>query len=215
MSQVFGFVYVTENLVNGKRYIGQRKCRRRDDRTYIGSGSALRHAIAKYGRDSFFRTTLQRCGSAEDLNLAEIAWIAQEDAVSSSGYYNIDVGGKSGGHIPSDETRRRLSESHKGKVNSPETRAKISSGNKGKKVTAETKRKMSLAMTGKKHSAESIALMSAVKSGTIVCLETGQRFNSNADAARWAGVARPTLTNHLSLGRGKCGGYTFKREGNP
>ena len=48
------------------------------------------------------------------------------------------------GHTVSEETRRKLSESNKGKHNpSAETRAKISKGNKGKVVSAEARAKIS------------------------------------------------------------------------
>ena len=47
----YGFIYITTNMVNGKRYIGQKKfC---DGwKTYLGSGKLLKEAIKKYGKEN-------------------------------------------------------------------------------------------------------------------------------------------------------------------
>lgn len=87
------FVYLTTNKVNGKKYIGM--CTR-DDSAYIGSGVLLKQAIAKYGRDAFDRTILQRCESFEDLCEAEKYWIDHFDAVRSDEFYNLIEGGWGG-----------------------------------------------------------------------------------------------------------------------
>lgn len=50
---------------------------------------------------------------------------------------------------PSEETRRKISESLKGNIISPETRAKIAAANKGHIVSEETRRKIGLAHKGK------------------------------------------------------------------
>ena len=48
----YGFIYITTNMVNGKRYIGQKKfC---DGwKTYLGSGKLLKKAIKKYCKENF------------------------------------------------------------------------------------------------------------------------------------------------------------------
>lgn len=43
----YGFIYITTNLINGKKYIGQKKGY---NDTYLGSGKILKLAIKKYGR---------------------------------------------------------------------------------------------------------------------------------------------------------------------
>ena len=50
----FGFIYITTNWINGKRYIGQRKF---SDgwTTYLGSGKRFKQALKKYGRKNFTR----------------------------------------------------------------------------------------------------------------------------------------------------------------
>ena len=71
------------------------------------------------------------------------------------------------GRTHTEETRRRISESHTGKHLSLETRRKISEARKGMKATDETRMKMSLAqhgknnaMYGRHHSEESRRKMS-------------------------------------------------------
>lgn len=49
---MIGYVYLTTNLINGKKYIGMHK---KDyfDENYKGSGKILWYAINKYGWENF------------------------------------------------------------------------------------------------------------------------------------------------------------------
>lgn len=96
-NEMYGFIYCTTNLVNGKKYIGQHKYCGRIDKYYLGSGVALNNAIKKYGRENFKREIICECKSLEELNNKEIYYINLLDAVNDSKYYNIDSGGN-GGH---------------------------------------------------------------------------------------------------------------------
>lgn len=86
-------IYETINLVNGKRYIGKDKY---NDPKYLGSGTLLKKAIKKYGRDNFKKIILEYCESEEQLNEREQYWIAIFNAQKSSKYYNIIHGGSGG-----------------------------------------------------------------------------------------------------------------------
>ena len=44
----YGFIYITTNLIDGKRYLGQRKFYG-NWQEYLGSGAAFKQAIDKYG----------------------------------------------------------------------------------------------------------------------------------------------------------------------
>lgn len=66
-SEFYGFVYMTTNLINGKRYIGQRKYYGKHQ-DYLGSGHLLRRAVEKYGKENFSRVILEECSSREQLN---------------------------------------------------------------------------------------------------------------------------------------------------
>lgn len=52
----------------------------------------------------------------------------------------------------SEETRRKMSEAHKGRKHSLETKMKISKANKGRKHSQKTRRKMSILSRGKNNS---------------------------------------------------------------
>ena len=95
----YGFIYITHNLVNGKKYIGKKNydaagCWKR----YLGSGVYLTRAIKKYGRDNFCREVIDTAKTADELSQKEKYWIAYYDAVNSSDYYNI-AGGGDGGNV--------------------------------------------------------------------------------------------------------------------
>lgn len=93
-ASVYGFVYLTTNLINGKKYIGM--CKTTHRKNYLGSGKLLKHAIKKYGKDSFVRETLEECNSFEELSFAEKKWIAKYNADMDPNFYNIVEGGFGG-----------------------------------------------------------------------------------------------------------------------
>ena len=93
----YGFIYITTNNVNGKKYIGQK---RYDDRgvwkRYLGSGILITEAIKKYGAENFTREIICDAYSPESLNILEEFWIEYYDAVQSENFYNIAPGGNVG-----------------------------------------------------------------------------------------------------------------------
>lgn len=97
MIKPYGFIYITTNIVNNKKYIGQ-KVYDKDNKwvTYLGSGVALSLAIKKYGKNNFHREIIEECFSKEQLDKREKYWISYYDAVNSKLYYNIASGGDGG-----------------------------------------------------------------------------------------------------------------------
>lgn len=89
---MYGYIYETTNLVNGKKYIGQHKSEV-FDKKYIGSGTYLQRAINKYGIENFICKIIETCESQESLNEKEIYWIKFYNAAKSKNYYNIAEGG--------------------------------------------------------------------------------------------------------------------------
>ena len=49
----YGFIYITTNNLNGKRYLGMCAYHRPNHKAYLGSGKALRRVIRKYGSEHF------------------------------------------------------------------------------------------------------------------------------------------------------------------
>lgn len=89
---MYGYIYITTNLINGKQYIGKHISSTFDEE-YKGSGILLQKAINKYGKENFETKLLKECVSLEDLNQSEIEEISNRDAVNSSYYYNLSGGG--------------------------------------------------------------------------------------------------------------------------
>jgi len=154
--------------------------------------------------------------------------------------YNISAGGET--HSISDEARKRMSENMKGeknpcygKIYTDEERARISeqtrgerNPNYGRKHTEEEKLKMSLCNIGRPLSEEhkqklSVALKgrstgrprpdgSGRKAKRVLCVETGEIFDSIADAARSKGLYEiKTCISNVCKGKAKsCGGYHWE-----
>lgn len=94
----YGYVYLTENLLNGKKYIGQHKSDEFDS-NYYGSGVIFYKALQKYGKENFNVTVLEWCDSAEALDRAEQQHIKEHNATQSAEYYNISSGGHNGNSL--------------------------------------------------------------------------------------------------------------------
>ena len=85
----YGFVYLTTNIKNGMKYIGQTHYRKNLSKTYLGSGKEIKQAIAKHSCTAFIRETLFEAFTKVDLDWAEVHFIKEHNAVKSRKYYNI------------------------------------------------------------------------------------------------------------------------------
>ena len=94
------YIYITTNLINGKRYLGQRKTpkgKTPQSDTYLGSGTLLLAAIKKYGKDNFKKEIIHECYSQKDADFLEILEIEQREILSNKDkWYNRDAGGQYG-----------------------------------------------------------------------------------------------------------------------
>jgi group I intron endonuclease len=93
---LYGFVYVTTNLVNGKMYVGQRKLKyknRKKWQTYLGSGTHLQNAIKKYGKENFDRKIIDIAFDLDELNYLEFFYTKSFNSVNKENWYNMIYGG--------------------------------------------------------------------------------------------------------------------------
>jgi group I intron endonuclease len=141
MKKICG-IYCIENLVNGKKYIGKSKCidKRLVDHIYnLRKGSHhndhLQSSWDKYGESNFNCFVIEEC-SEGDLDEREIYYIWFYKTQNRRNGYNLASGGV-GLSNPSEETRRKLSESHIG------IQSGKNNGMYGKHPSEETRKKMS------------------------------------------------------------------------
>ena len=141
-------VYKTTNLINGKIYVGYDT---KNNPKYLGSGVKYLRAEKKYGKENFRKTTIDSDEDFKALLRKEIFWIDFYDARNPTIGYNILEGGWGHRGLHSEETKRKMSESHIGiqaGLNNPmHGRTGASSPHFGKKYSEETKRKMSMTLS--------------------------------------------------------------------
>jgi group I intron endonuclease len=126
---MYHFIYKTTNILNGKYYIGVHSTDNLDD-GYLGSGLALKDAIAKYGKENFERVIVEHFKNSEEAFTKERELVNQA-FVDLEETYNLKIGG-SGGYIGKD-FYERYSLSRKGYKHSDEVKDKIRQGKLGDK----------------------------------------------------------------------------------
>lgn len=165
--KIYGIIYITTCLVNGKVYIGQTI--HWQDKSYLGSGVALCEAVKKYGRNKFKRKILKVCYNQKQLDAWEMIMISKYNSTDKSIGYNVlpgtanEFGAVNPTHIPevvekiknkkkdkwggkncywygktlSEETKKKLSDKAKKRLSDPTNNPMY-----GRKQSKETKCKI-------------------------------------------------------------------------
>lgn len=133
---MYYIIYKTINLINNKFYIGMHRTENLDD-GYLGSGEVIWNAIKKYGKGNFKREILFFCKTEEEMSNKEKEILTLKFIKENKKEcYNIATGGLGGDSITNHPNRKeiikKLSESHKGHIPSEETKRKMSESLKGK-----------------------------------------------------------------------------------
>lgn len=150
-----------------KVYIGI-TCQSVERRWRDGKGYELQkyfyRAIEKYGWDNFKHEILYENLEERQAKVLEMSLIFYYDSTNPKLGYNLTKGGEGHfGYSPTEETRKKLSETHKGRtpwnkgktdVFSEETRKKISEASKGRHLSDESKKKISEANKGSERTEE-------------------------------------------------------------
>ena len=115
-------IYCIENTCNNKKYIGQTtnttyrfRNHKHSLKTNIQRNSHLQNAWNKYGKENFKFFIIQECEETS-LNLLELYWITFYNTLSENEGYNIKEAGGNGRH--SEESKKKMSYSRKGKKHS-------------------------------------------------------------------------------------------------
>jgi group I intron endonuclease len=163
MQEELAGIYCIENLINGKKYVGQGKDIKKRMYQYHKNSHVLNKAIKKYGNEGFSRYVLCYCDDENRRSLLETYFIVYLGSHVSDGGYNISWGGISPmtGRVHPQKWRKNHSERMSGENHpfwgthrSIETKALISLSNIGKSRSNETKIKMSLSAKKRIHTKE-------------------------------------------------------------
>ena len=123
-------IYKIQNKTNGKTYIGQTKDFYKriqkhlsDLRRGKAANKHLQRAFNKYGENNFEFSIVEKC-PIESLDEREQYWILKTNSCVDG--YNMNIGGSGfrGFHMP-EETKRKISQSNKGRIVSEKSRRKM------------------------------------------------------------------------------------------
>ena len=210
-------IYITKNLINGKKYIGKDSY---NDPNYLGSGTLLLGDIKTYGRENFKKEILEQC-TKENLGEREEYWIDYFNAVKLKNFYNIRS--QTSGWYNKDLNRdkynyviKKIGDGNRGKIVTQETKDKISNNQErkdklrqanigkpkpegfgeiirqkatGRICTDEHKQRISKGKLGKPHPKSGKHVLQLDKEGNII-----QEHNSIEEAAKCIGKKRSNIS---------------------
>lgn len=130
------FVYISENLINGKKYIGSHNGNKKE---YYGSGILISKAIKKYGKHNFRRTILKEYKNIEEARASEEEFIKKYNTLDPNGYNISPTGGLTIYGCHSEITRRKIGEALKGKKRNEDQKRRMSYSAKSRKINGNQK----------------------------------------------------------------------------
>jgi len=225
-------IYKIKNIVNGKIYIGSAKSIKKRWGQHISALNKNSHdniylqkAWNKYGEGNFEFTIVEEV-ELNDLIIMEQHYIDLYNVCNRSiGYNLLPTAGNLLGYKHSDESKRKMSDSQKGKILTSETKEKISAGHKGikyntcrkgwkgTKASDETKKKMSESRIGRKLSYETKQKISKSNLGkkqseeTKLKISKGLIGNKNGLGRIVTDETRKNISKtHIGLNRGEKNG---------
>lgn len=171
-------VYVHQNKINGKRYIG---ITNNTSKRWYGKGKKYENcplfatALRKYGWDNFYHEVIVEGLTLDEASVLEQYFIAMYKTQEKEFGYNMTRGGQNAptmtGKHHSLETKQRMREKALGRVISEKQR-----DNHSKIMTGK--------MVGSKNP----------KSTAVRCINTGEVFETQRDAAKAKGVLQSKIS---------------------
>jgi group I intron endonuclease len=222
----FGYVYLTTNILNNKKYVGKKYGE--FNPSYYGSGKLIKNSIKKYGIEYFKCEILKICKTETEINECEVFYI---DSLSPE--YNLACGGAGGNTIKfhDDDIKKNiikkraisLSENWKNKTKNEviEWGKSISNSKKGKsngkegiKLSDETKHKISesnkIAAKNRSdswkenHGKKMMEKRGLPNKKNWIPVEIdGIKYDGVGDAASKLNVVRQTINKWIKNGRGR------------
>lgn len=215
-------VYMHENKINQKKYIGITKQKPQDRWGSNGINYKNRcphfwNAIQKYGWDNFVHTIVASDLTKEEAVQMEIDLIEQYKTQNTQYGYNILSGGTAP-QLPID-VRKKMSMAMIGNKNglgkpcSKQKAKKISDAQKGRKFSQERKQKLrkpkSVSYPCSQQKRQHIIDAKKDKK-QIRCIDSGQIFESIHECARRMGLQATTICAVLRGRLKSTGGHTFE-----
>lgn len=134
---MFHYLYRTENLINGKFYIGIHSgAKNPEDDGYLGSGTKFLAAVKKYGKSNFKKIVLYTFVFRKEAKDKERE-LVNEEMVADRRCYNIAIGGD-GGSKHTEEAKQKIGAASRGK---PNLWMATEDGKKSRLKTSETMKK--------------------------------------------------------------------------
>lgn len=221
-----GTIYILKNKINNKSYVGQtiRRFVKRLLQHLRSNRSFIDRSISKNGIENFEQYVFS--GIPEMLlDYFESELIQRLNSLHPNGY-NLTSGGNSNKHL-SEELKRKLSESNKGKnvgskngmYGKPGTmlgkkfsedhNRKISESKAGKQLSDEHKKKISESHKGRFPSEESKIKMSEnnTRVKKVYCIELKRQWNRIMDAEKELGISHTKISMCCTNKRKTAGGY--------
>lgn len=135
------------------------------------------NAIQKYGWDNFDHEILADSLTLEEANELETKFIIEYDSINNG--FNLNTGGDN--KLASPETKEKMSKTRKGVPKSEQHKQAISEALTGYKQTEEHK----------KHNRK------AQHRKSVECIETGEKYDSLAEAERQTGILGETISRQI------------------
>lgn len=162
--QIDRIIYLIINNFGLPFYIGKDKF---NNPEYFGSSKYLNAEIKYYGKQNFQKIILERANSDEEMDYAEIFYIAFFRHYDDIDLYNIAAGGNMGDmlsmHPKLKEIKKKLSIARKRNWQDKKYRNNIIKKNTGRKRSIETRNKQSIALTGRIFSKQHLKRLSQIR----------------------------------------------------
>lgn len=175
-----------------------------------GWQEAERHWIARY-RETSRLTNLTDGGDGSPGYVPALELRAKWRAMRAGVSYPVGrIPGMRGKHHTS-EAREKIRQAGMGRKHTAETKIKLSRAHRGKVLTPEHIEKMAAAKRGKRHTPEHNTKIAAstMNRKPVICVETGQMFESITAAARALSVNESSVYQAIRKGC-RCRGYHFR-----
>ena len=191
---------------SGKSYIGQ-TCQTLTERSRLdGSGYkksvGFYNAIKRYGFNNFTKEILKNNLTSNEADYWEQYYIKLYNTMDKNYGYNCCEGGSHG--LWSNDVKKKISQSHKGKKFSEEHKINLAKSCRGRKKQFSEQHINNIKEAAKKRGFP--------KPQPVICVETKIKYSSRNEAARSLNIQQWEIGKCLNNPRRTAGGYHWIKE---